>query len=212
MKRRRFTEEQIIGVLKEAEAGAKTKDLCRKYGISDATFYNWKAKYGGDDGVRRPAAAGARAREREAEEAAGGSGAGQGGAEGSSEPKMVGPQAKRQAVDVLMAEHGFRVTRACGLVGISRSLYRYRSRRGPGEARRERIIELAAERRRYGYRRIHGRLRREGWEINWKKTDRLYREAGLAVRRRKRKRVGPFERRPLPKPTTTNESRSMDFV
>ena len=47
MKRRRFTEEQIIKMLKEAEAGAKTKDLCRKYGISDATFYNWKAKYGG---------------------------------------------------------------------------------------------------------------------------------------------------------------------
>jgi len=55
-------------------------------------------------------------------------------------------------------------------------------------------------------------LRREGWEINWKKTYRLYREAGLAVRRRKRKRVGPFERRPLPRPTTTNESWSMDFV
>lgn len=125
---------------------------------------------------------------------------------------MVGPQAKRQAVDVLMAEHGFRVTRACGLVGISRSLYRYRSRRAPCEALRERIIELAAEKRRYGYRRIHVLLRREGWEINWKKTYRLYREAGLAVRRRKRKRVGPFERRPLPKPTTTNESWSMDFV
>src|SRR5690606_27214220 len=105
-----------------------------------------------------------------------------------------------------------RVTRACGLVGISRSLYRYRSRRAPCEALRERIIELAAEKRRYGYRRIHVLLRREGWEINWKKTYRLYREAGLAVRRRKRKRVGPFERRPLPKPTTTNESWSMDFV
>ena len=47
MKAKRFAEEQIIAVLKEAEAGAKTNDLCRKHGISDATFYNWKAKYGG---------------------------------------------------------------------------------------------------------------------------------------------------------------------
>jgi putative transposase len=43
----RFTEEQIIGVLKEAEAGMKVTEVCRKYGISDATYYNWKAKFGG---------------------------------------------------------------------------------------------------------------------------------------------------------------------
>ena len=49
MKRARFTEEQIIAVLKEHEAGAKTGDLARKHGISEATFYNWKAKYGGMD-------------------------------------------------------------------------------------------------------------------------------------------------------------------
>lgn len=49
MKRKRFTEEQIIGVLKEHELGAKTSDLCRKHGISEATFYNWKGKYGGMD-------------------------------------------------------------------------------------------------------------------------------------------------------------------
>jgi len=49
MKRSRFTEEQIIAVLKEHELGAKTADLCRKYGISEATFYSWKSKYGGMD-------------------------------------------------------------------------------------------------------------------------------------------------------------------
>jgi putative transposase len=49
MKRKRFSEEQIIGVLKEHEAGMKTADLCRRHGISEATFYNWKSKYGGLD-------------------------------------------------------------------------------------------------------------------------------------------------------------------
>ena len=49
MKRVRFTEEQIIAILREQEAGAKTADVCRKYGISSATFYKWKGKYGGLD-------------------------------------------------------------------------------------------------------------------------------------------------------------------
>jgi putative transposase len=125
---------------------------------------------------------------------------------------MVSPQAKREAVTVLMTERDFGVTRACGLLQISRALYRYQSRRAPCAALRERIAEIAALKRRYGYRRIHVLLRREGWRVNRKLTYRLYREAGLAVRRRKRKRVGPFERKPLPKPTAANRSWSMDFV
>jgi putative transposase len=80
---------------------------------------------------------------------------------------------------VLREERGLGVTRACGLVGISRSLYSYRTQRGDSGELRERIGELAAEKRRYGYRRIHVLLRREGWAVNRKRTYRLYREAGL---------------------------------
>ena len=125
---------------------------------------------------------------------------------------MVSPQVKREAVTALMNERSFGVTRACGLAQISVSLYRYRSRRADCRALRERICDIAAMKRRYGYRRVHILLRREGWSVNRKRTYRLYREAGLAVRRRKRKRIGPFERKPLPKPQLANQSWSMDFV
>lgn len=112
-----------------------------------------------------------------------------------------------------MTERAMGVTRACGLVGISRSVFRYESTRAQSNARLvERLAALAAEKRRYGYRRLHVLLRREGHTVNRKRTYRLYRDAGLAVRRRKRKRIGPVERRPLPKPTSPNVSWSMDFV
>jgi putative transposase len=124
---------------------------------------------------------------------------------------MVGPQAKREAVNVLMSEHRFGVTHACGLASISRSLYRYVGRRADGDLK-QRIEAIAIDKRRYGYRRVYVRLRREGWQVNRKRVYRLYRELGLAVRRRKRKRIGIVERRPLPKPSAANQSWSMDFV
>ena len=125
---------------------------------------------------------------------------------------MVSPQAKRAAVTELMTARGFGMARGCGLIGISRPLFRYRSRRPDSAPLRARIEETAAMKRRYGYPRVYVRLRRERWEVNRKRVYRLYREAGLAVLRRRGKRIGVVERKPLPKPTAVNASWSVDFV
>jgi putative transposase len=102
--------------------------------------------------------------------------------------------------------------RACLLVGMTRSSYRYAARRQEPAELRERLRELAQERRRFGYRRLSVLLRREGWAVNHKRVYRLYREEGLGVRRRKRKRIGAVERQPLAIPTRQNERWSMDFI
>jgi len=111
-----------------------------------------------------------------------------------------------------MVTHQFGVTRSCGLIGISRSLYRYESKRPDDAPLKERLTELAGQKRRYGYRRLHVLLRREGWLLNWKRTYRVYREAGLMVRRRKRKRIVGIERLQKVMATGPNQSWSMDFV
>ena len=125
---------------------------------------------------------------------------------------LVSPQARRDAVGHVMAAHQMGVTRACGLIGISRSLYGYQSKRPDDGPLKERLCELAAQKRRYGYRRLHVLLLREGIKVNRKRTYRVYREAGLAVRRRKRKRIAGVERIPAPIPQAPNVSWSMDFV
>ena len=102
MKRTRFTEEQIIGVLKEHEAGVKTADLCRKHGVSQATFFKWKSKFG--SGRREPSA----------EEAAGRDDARCHDVEGPQFKKMVTPAVKRQVVAHLCASYEVSQRRAVG--------------------------------------------------------------------------------------------------
>ncbi|RQS38929.1 IS3 family transposase, partial [Burkholderia sp. Bp8986] len=108
------------------------------------------------------------------------------------------PQAKREAVRILMTERAMGVTRACGLGGISRSLFHYESRRRvDDEALTGRMMAIAAQKRRYGYRRIHVLLQRDGCVDNHKRIWRLYSKAGLSVRKRRRKRIAAVERTPL---------------
>ena len=101
--------------------------------------------------------------------------------------------------------------RACGLVSIGRSSCRYQGSGLDDGPLTDRLRELAAERRRFGYRRLHVLLCREGWVVNHKRVYRIYREAGLSVRRRCRKRVAR-ERCAAPAPTGPNQRWSLDFV
>src|SRR5690625_842486 len=97
-------------------------------------------------------------------------------------------------------------------MSISVSVLRYQARPDRNDELRERVTTLAQERRRFGYRRIHILLEREGWAVNVKRTYRLYREAGVAVRQRRRKRIGLTERIALALPSQPNDTWSMDFV
>jgi putative transposase len=100
---------------------------------------------------------------------------------------------------------------ACRVIGCALSSQRYRSRRDPRPALRSRLRELAHERVRFGYRRLHVLLVREGIVANKKCVYRLYREEGLAVRKNKRKRVA-VARQSIPAPTRVNEGWGMDFM
>ena len=125
---------------------------------------------------------------------------------------MVTPAAKCEAVAHLVETYEVSERRACRLISADRKTVRYRSRRPRDEELRRRLRELAAEQRRFGYRRLHVLLRGEGHLVNRKKTQRLYREEGLTVRKRKgRKRAGG-SRAPILIEVRPNARWSVDFV
>ena len=118
----------------------------------------------------------------------------------------------REAVAHLQACHGMSERRACRVIDADRKSVRYRSTRDDDVDLREKLRELANQRRRFGYRRLHILLRREGVMINRKKTQRLYQEEGLAVRRRRSRKRAVGTRAPAPVLALSNERWSLDFV
>ncbi|WP_271595897.1 IS3 family transposase [Bradyrhizobium sp. CCBAU 25360] len=212
MKRARFTEEQIIAVLKEHEAGAKTADLARKHGVSEATIYNWKAKFGGMDvseakRLRALEEENAKLKKLLAEQML--------DAAALREllfKKMVGPAAKRAAIAHLQAVMSLSERRACSIVGADRKMIRYRSSRPPDAVLRGRLRDLANERRRFGYRRLFVLLRREGEPSGINRIYRLYREEGLTVRKRRARRKAVGTRAPILVEARPNARWSLDFV
>jgi putative transposase len=123
----------------------------------------------------------------------------------------VRPAGKRAVVSHLVKAHGLSERRACRLADLNLSTWQYRACRQARSTLRERLKELAGQRRRFGYRRLHALLRREGWRINHKAVHRIYVEEGLQVRRRKRKRLARALRRPMLVPQAPNQRWSIDF-
>jgi putative transposase len=116
----------------------------------------------------------------------------------------------KAAVEQVRQEYAFSQRRACGLMTVAVSSYRYQARRND-EGLRARLEKLAREKPRFGYRRLHVLLRRNGEVVNHKRVQRVYREAGLSIRRKKRKhcvRTG----QPLRACTAANQEWALDFV
>ena len=123
------------------------------------------------------------------------------------------PAQRRAAAGYAQERFGLSQRRACRVVGAARATIRYRPQgRGDDEAVRDRLREVAAERPRFGYRRLHVLLRREGIVVNHKRVARLYREEGLAVRRRRRKSPARVRRGRPSAPVRANEQWALDFI
>ena len=193
--------------MKEAEAGAKVRESCRRHGISDATFYTWRNKYGLEVSEMR------RLRQLEEENRrlksiVADTRAGHPGAEGRAGKKRLRPAVKREMVVEVMA-HGLSQRRACGLIEITRRSFRRASASDRNRELRERLKVLAEERRRWGCPMLYQMIRREGWRVNHKRIERLYREEGLSLRRRKRLSHLRVVR---PRPAAANQAWALDFV
>ena len=119
---------------------------------------------------------------------------------------------KRRAVRHAIEAHGLSERRACRLAELDRSTFQYQKQPGNDKGLRKRLRELANERRRFGYRRLSILLEREGLRANHKKVFRIYREEGLAVRRRRGRKRAVGTRQPILLPDRPNQRWSLDFV
>ena len=122
------------------------------------------------------------------------------------------PAAKKAAAELAQGKYALSERRACRLMKLSRSVKRRDRKRSDDPRLVARLRELAEIRRRFGYRRLHVLLKREGFKLNQKKLRRIYKEQKLTVKMRKRNKLRSLTRMPIAPPTKVNQRWSMDFV
>jgi len=199
--------------LKQAEDGTAIAEVCRQAGISDATFYNSRKKYAGlmlsdmrrlwqleDENAKLKRIVADLSLDKAM-------------LQDVLSKKALRPVCKRQLVDGVRSDWKVSVRRACSALRIDRALYVYKSKRGGQADLKLRIKQIAETRVRYGYRRIHVLLKREGWDVNPKRIYRLYKEIGLQLRNKtpeRRVKAKLLEGRTAA--VHHNETWAMDFV
>lgn len=214
MKRSRFTETQIVSILKEADAGGGVKELCRKHGISDAAFYKLEGEVRRYERLRVETAERNRRGTGEAQADVCGSDVGESGAEGSDRKKTIGTQQKRDAIAYLAATHGVSIQRSCRCVGLARAAW-YRTPAARMERDRA-VIEvlqtLVARYPQWGFWKYFKLLRRRKYNWNHKRVYRIYCALRLNHKRRAKRRVPQRRRHPLVVPAQPNQVWSADFM
>ncbi|WP_255481715.1 IS3 family transposase [Rhodanobacter sp. ANJX3] len=187
------------------------KEMCRKHGFSEASYYLWRSKFGGMSvpdakRLKELETENGRLKKLLAEQVLENE-----VIKDALRKKLVSAPARRELVRQ-MVDKGLSERRSLAVAGMSASAYRYATRPDRNVELRQRILTLAQRHKRYGVGMIHLKLQQAGLLVNYKRVERLYQEAKLQVRRRKRKKVPVTERQPLARPTTANEVWSMDFV
>ncbi|MGA0129564.1 MAG: IS3 family transposase [Burkholderiales bacterium] len=214
MKRSKFTEEQIAFALHQADTGTSVEEVCRKIGISQATFYAWKKKYAGV-GVAELR----RMRQLEQEnhklrQLVADLSLDKVMLQDVFKKKALRPAQRKELVGHLIDRYRVSIQRACKVCLQSRAGWYKKPQGKPlDEPLKARMREIASTRVRFGFWRIYVLMRREGWKVNHKRIYRLYKAEGLNLRtKRPRRRKAAANRMDRIELTAPNQSWSMDFV
>lgn len=212
IRKARFTEHQIIAVLKSVEAGRTVKDVCREAGISEASYYNWKAKFGGMEASDIKKMKDLEDENRRLKQMFADLSLECRALKDVIEKKALKPAIKRELVSYLTAQFAMSLRQACRILSLSRTVFRYQ----PDTQRDEPVImalTVAAERYpRYGYKRFFQVLRRQGNAWNHKRVHRIYFLLKLNFRRKGKQHLPVRNPAPLATPEAMNQSWSIDFM
>ncbi|MBU2874310.1 IS3 family transposase, partial [Marinobacter salexigens] len=214
MKKSRFSDSQIMAILKQAENGVPVPELCREHGMSSASFYKWRAKFGGMDTsmikrMKELEDENRRLKKMYAEERLKSE-----LRKEALEGKVVKPSLRREMAHKAVAAARCSIRQACEVFSVSEFCYRYRAKLSSENAEiADLLVRLTHNQRNWGFGLCFLYLRNvKGYHWNHKRVYRIYRELELNLRIKPRKRLVRERPEPLSVPTTINTSWSMDFM